>query len=127
MDPQVPVRTAHNCRRPDFLNFLRQYTDIGLVGTVVGKPIESKAVVEMTKKNNVVLERDIGPASTTTAPATTPASPEPASATSESGRSGAAPASAHARTVCVSLDLARRRVGSCLGSMACSFWPASVL
>ena len=119
MDPQVPVRTAHNCRRPDFLNFLRQYTDIGLVGTVVGKPIESKAVVEMTKKNNVVLERDIGPASTTT-PTAASASTSSKSTASESGRSeAAAPASAHARTERVSLGVAYRRASSRLRPMGC--------
>ena len=123
MDPQVPVRTAHNCLRHDFLNFLRQYTDIDLVGTVVGKPIESKAVVEVTEKNNVVLERNVGPASTTA-----PAASASTSAASESGRSeAAAPASAHARTVRMSLGVAHRRVGSRLRPMACSFWPASVL
>ena len=46
---QVPVSAAHNRFRYDFLNFLRQYTDIDPVGTIVGKPVEPKAVVETTE------------------------------------------------------------------------------
>ena len=118
MDPQVPVRTAHNCLRSDSLNFLRQYTDIGLVGTVVGKPIEPKAVVETTEKNNVMLERDIGPASATT-PTAASASTSSKSTASESGRSESASASAHARTERVSLGVAYRRASSRLRPMGC--------
>ena len=59
---QVAVSAAHNCFRHDVLNFLRQDTDIRLVGTIVGKPVEAKAVVETTEKNDIVLERHIGPA-----------------------------------------------------------------
>src|SRR5215468_11114299 len=60
MHSQVPVSAAHNRFRYDILNFLRQYTDIDPVGTIVGKPIEPKAVVEATEKNDIVFERNIG-------------------------------------------------------------------
>jgi hypothetical protein len=49
------------------LYFLGQYTDVDLSGTIVGKPVEPKAVVEATEKDDIVLERNIGPA--TAAPA----------------------------------------------------------
>jgi len=64
---QVPVSAAINRFGHDFLNFLRQYTDINPVGTIVSKPAEPKAVVETTEKDDIVLERNIGPA--TAAPA----------------------------------------------------------
>ena len=63
VNPQVSVPAAHNCFRHDFLHFLRQYTDIHLVGAIVRKSIEANAIVEMTEKNDIVLERNIGPAS----------------------------------------------------------------
>jgi len=63
MHSQVPVSAAHDRFRHDFLNFLRQYTDINPVGTIVGKPVEPKPVIETTEKNDIVLERNIGPAS----------------------------------------------------------------
>ena len=67
MHSQVPVLAAHNGFRHDFLNFLRQDTDIDLVGTIVGKPVEAKAVGETTEKNDIVFERHIGPATAATA------------------------------------------------------------
>jgi hypothetical protein len=39
-DPQIPIPATHDRLRPDFLHFLRQYTDIDLVGTIVGEPVE---------------------------------------------------------------------------------------
>jgi hypothetical protein len=74
MHSQVPVLAAHNRFRHDFLNFLRQDTDIDLVGTIVGKPVEAKAVGETTEKNDVVLERHIGAATAAATAAKTSAS-----------------------------------------------------
>jgi len=52
------------------LYFLGQHADIDPVGAIVGKPVEPKAVVEMAKKNDIVLQRDIGPAAAAPAPDT---------------------------------------------------------
>ena len=71
---QVPVSPAHNSFGHDLLHFLRQYTDIDPVGTIVGKPIEPKAVVEATEKNDIVFERNIGPATAAPAAKTSSAS-----------------------------------------------------
>ena len=73
VDAQVAIRTAHDGVRPDDLHFLCHHADIGLVAAVIGKPIETQAVVEASEKDDVVLDRDIGsaPAATTAAAATT--------------------------------------------------------
>jgi hypothetical protein len=55
------------------LYFLGQYTDIDPVGTIVSKPVKPKSVVETTKQNDIVLERNIGPAAAAPAPETSAA------------------------------------------------------
>lgn len=68
----------YNCFRHDFLYFLGQYTDVDLSGTIVGKPVEPKAVVETTEKNDVVLERNIGPATAAETSASETSTPDAA-------------------------------------------------
>ena len=63
MDPQVAVAAALDRLRHDVSDFLCQHTDIGLIGPIIGKTVKSQAVVETTQKDNVVLERNIRPAS----------------------------------------------------------------
>src|SRR5262245_48174936 len=63
MDPQVAVATALDCLRHDVSNFLGQHTDISLIGPIVGEPVKPQTAVETAEKDNVVLERNIRPAS----------------------------------------------------------------
>jgi hypothetical protein len=70
-DAQVAVRTALDRIRPNNLHFLRHDADVRLVAAVIGKPVEAKAVVEVTEQDDVVLERDVRTPAATAAAATT--------------------------------------------------------
>jgi len=72
-DAQVAIRTAHDGIRPYSFDFLCHDADIGLAAAVIGKPVVAKTIIEATEQHDVVLERDIGPPSATTAAATTTA------------------------------------------------------
>jgi len=77
------------------LNFLRHYTDIGFITAVIYEPIEAKAVVEMTKKRNVMLQPDVGaPPTAATATATASAAGPATAATAYASASMATEASA---------------------------------
>src|SRR5262249_39287706 len=49
----------HRCR-DDLHDFLGHHSHIWLVATVIAEAIETKAVVQITEKNDVVLQSDIG-------------------------------------------------------------------
>ena len=71
----------HHSLRHDGLDFLRYHADIGAIAAVVAEAIVADAIGEMAKKNDIVLESDIGPApaaAATTAEAATAATPDAA-------------------------------------------------
>ena len=85
-DAQVAVRPTLNRIWPNNLHFLRHDADVGLAAAVIGKPVEAKAVVEVTEQDDVVLKRDIGsPSATTAAATTTSATPATRAAAAASG------------------------------------------
>src|SRR5262249_46605158 len=71
IDSEEPIRPPHHGLRHDRLHLLRHDTHIGRHAAVVAEPIEPEAIVEPAEEPNVVLERNIGSAPTTTRPATT--------------------------------------------------------
>src|SRR5262245_43408901 len=92
-DAQVAIATAHDRFRHDVLHFLRHHADIGPGAAVVAEAIEAQAVVEMAEQGDVVLERDIRPASTA---ATAAAAATTAESTAAATATDAATATAHA-------------------------------
>src|SRR5262249_1246742 len=58
-DLKVAVSAAYDGLRHDRLHFLRDDADVDLLAAVVAEPIETKAVLEMAEKGDVVLEHDI--------------------------------------------------------------------
>src|SRR5262245_37462545 len=92
-DAQVAVAIADDGVGPDARDLLGHDADIGFVASLVGEAIEAKAVVEMAEQRDVVLERDIGPASTAAhATAATAAHAGHARATTHAGETGVAAA-----------------------------------
>lgn len=122
VNPKISIAALHNGIGSDPLHFLSQDADVGAVGSVVGKSIKAEAVVEVAKKNDVVLQRHIRPPSTTTPAATA----EPTSAAAKAGRSESAPASAHARTKSVPLGVPHWRTSSRMSPVRCCSPPAGV-
>jgi hypothetical protein len=79
--PQISVPAAHDRLRNGLLHFLRDLADIGLVAAIVAEAIEAEAVVEMTEKDDIVLESKVGSSSATaTTSATTGAATTAATA-----------------------------------------------
>jgi hypothetical protein len=64
-DTQGAVTIAHNGFWHEGLHFLRHHADISLVTAVVAEAIVAKSIREMTEKNNIVFERNVGSASAT--------------------------------------------------------------
>src|SRR5271165_5164986 len=60
-DPQVTVLAARDRLRHNRLHLLSDNSDIGCLATVINEAIEAEAVVEMSKKGDVVLKPEIGP------------------------------------------------------------------
>jgi hypothetical protein len=69
IDQQISIAAARDRVRHDLLHFLRHDADIGLGAAIVAETIEAKAIAEMAEKHDVVLERDIGSTSASTATA----------------------------------------------------------
>src|SRR5581483_8097 len=112
-DKQVAVVTADDGIGRNDLHLLRHHADIGLVAAIVAEAIEAKPVIEVSKQDHMVLERDVGAASaaTTAAPAAaaattaaTAAHPRaaaadaPAAAAAASGAGAARPRASAARS-----------------------------
>src|SRR5215471_10479583 len=58
-DLKVAVSAAHDRLRHDRLHFLRHDADIDSVTAVIAEAIETKAVLQMAEKRDVVLKRNI--------------------------------------------------------------------
>src|SRR5215475_1675466 len=99
-DTQVSVAATHNRVWSDSLHLLCHHADIGFVAAVVAEAIKSKAIVEMTKQGDVVLERDVR-ASSAAAAASAAAT---ASAATAHARATAAAAHARATTTAASAE-----------------------
>src|SRR5262249_8574832 len=99
-DTQVSVGATHNRVWSDSLHLLRHHADIGFVAAVVAEAIKSKAIVEMTKQGDVVLERDVR-ASSAAAAASAAAT---ASAATAHARATATAAHARATTTAASAE-----------------------
>lgn len=98
-DAQIAVFVAHDGLGHDRLNFLRHYADISPVAAVVAEAIETEAIGEVAEKNDVVLERDIGSpsastAATATASTTTAACPHAGTAACPHAGAGTAASAA---------------------------------
>jgi hypothetical protein len=109
------VAPRHCCRR-DPRDFLRHDTHIGLVAAVIAEAIEAKAIVQITKKNDVVLQSDVGtPSATaaTTATTTTAAT----TATAHCGAPAAAMCTQAASAAMCSTASAEVRVLPAAGTM----------
>src|SRR5262249_61384833 len=98
-DTQVSVAATHNRIWSDSLHLLRHHADIGFVAAVVAEAIKSKAIVEMTKQGDVVLERDVRASSAAAASAAATASAATAHA-----RATATAAHARATTTAASAE-----------------------
>src|SRR5215831_511227 len=95
-DTQVSVAATHNRVWSDSLHLLRHHADIGFVAAVVAEAIKSKAIVEMTKQGDVVLERDVRASSAAAASAAATAHAR-ATATAAHARATTTAASAETR------------------------------
>ena len=58
-DTEIAIAATDNRRWPDCLYLLRHDADIGRAAAIVSEAIEAKTIVEMTQKNDVMLEPDI--------------------------------------------------------------------
>src|SRR5690348_7460249 len=91
-NPQIAVGAANNRVWHHRLHLLGDHADISPVASVISEAIEADAIRKMTKKNKIVLERDVRTASATAAAATaTTAAPSSAAA-----HTGTAAAATHA-------------------------------
>ena len=100
----MAVLATHHSLRHDWLHILRDHADIGLVAAVVAKAIVAQAVSEMAEKNDIVLQRNIGPspaATTAASAATTAATAAPRAATT-AAHSRATTTAAVSAEACVS-------------------------
>src|SRR5262249_50675762 len=86
-DLEVAVSVAHDCFRHDHLHFLRHDADISLLAAVVAEAIETKAVLEMAEKDDVVLKRSIGPPATAASSSATTRGHTGRSSATHAGRS----------------------------------------
>jgi hypothetical protein len=96
-DPQVAILPPRHCVRLNQLHILRHHADVGSVAAVIAEAIKADTVAEMTEKNDVVLDRDVGSASTASAsaaatPAAATATPAATTAPSHAATSPAATA-----------------------------------
>src|SRR3974377_1075951 len=57
---QIAVAAPRHRSRHNPFDLLGHDADIGLIAAVVAEAIEAKAVVQITEKNDVVLQSDIG-------------------------------------------------------------------
>ena len=72
VDAQVTVAVTSYCLRHHLLHLLRYDAHIGAIAAVIAEAIVAKTVGEMTKQDDVVLDRDVGsPSAAPTAAATT--------------------------------------------------------
>src|SRR5262249_60105833 len=94
VDTQIPIAAARHCVRPHCLHFLRHHADIGLVAAEIAEAVVAEAVVEMTKQDDVVLERNVGTPATAAATTATAAAKSTAAAPAAAGKSAAAAAAA---------------------------------
>ncbi len=117
MDSQVAIPPALDSLRHDRLHFLRHHADIGLVGAIVGKPVEPETAVETTEKDDVVLEGDIRPASAAPASEAPAAAETPAADTTPARRPVAmtAPATTSDPRCAVRLPVSRLAGGGAAG------------
>src|SRR4249919_1579382 len=67
VDPEIAVAAARYCVRHHALDLLRHHADIGRAAADVAEAVVAKTVGEVTERNDIVLQRDIG------APAAAPA------------------------------------------------------
>src|SRR5262245_32137179 len=80
IDPEIAVAAGCYRLRHHALDLLRHDADIGRAAADIAEAVEAKTVGEVTERNDIVLQRDIGaPASTATAAAKTSASAATAS------------------------------------------------
>jgi hypothetical protein len=91
-DPQVAILPPRHCVRLNHLHILRHHADVGSIAAVIAEAIKADTVAEMTEKNDVVLDRDVGSASTATAAAT------PAATTAAPSHAATTAAPSHAAT-----------------------------
>ena len=105
---QVTVAVTNHRLRHHLLHFLRDDADIGTIAVIIAEAIIAKTIGEMTKQDDVVLDRDVrSPSAATAAAATTTA--EAATATEAAG---SYPASAETSTADARATACRNNVPS---------------
>ena len=95
---QGSVVVTYDGLRHDRLHFLRHHADIHAVAAVIAEAIVAEAVSEMAEKNDIVLERNIGPPSATTTTATAACAHATATATCSHATTAATTAETRAAT-----------------------------
>src|SRR5262249_49048086 len=70
--PQIAVAAARHDVRRDLHDLLRNDSDVGFAAAVIAEAIEAKTIVQITEKNDVMLEQDVGAPTPAAAPAATP-------------------------------------------------------
>jgi hypothetical protein len=101
-DPQVAILPPRHCVRLNQLHILRHHADVSSIAAVIAEAIKANTIAEMTEKNDIVLDRDVGSASTATATAAaTPAAttaPSHAATTAAPSHAATTAAPSHAAT-----------------------------
>jgi hypothetical protein len=93
-DPQVAILPPRHCVRLNQLHILRHHADVSSIAAVIAEAIKANTIAEMTEKNDIVLDRDVGSASTATAAATPAATTAPSHAATTAAPSHAATSAA---------------------------------
>jgi len=95
VNPQIAVAAARHGIRHYRLHLLRDHANIGRVAAEITEPVVTETVPEITKQNNVVLQREIGaPAATAAATSSTTKATTGSSSSPETAASSTADATA---------------------------------
>jgi hypothetical protein len=123
---QGSVVVTYDGLRHDRLHFLRHHADIHAVAAVIAEAIVAEAVSEMAEKNDIVLERNIGPPSATTTTATAATAATTTTATAACAHATATATCSHATTAATTAETRAATRGLPVGYSARPNIPKSV-
>ena len=134
VDTQVTVAVTRHRLRRDLLHLLRDDADLGAIAAVIAEPIIAETIGEMTKQDDVMLDRDVGsPSATATTAATATTTAETTAAAAEAATTASVDSAASTADARATARDVGRSTGPHVSSCAASpvgrslrgLWPAA--